>query len=84
MSHNSRNQCFTYFFSLLIPVEGSGSVQNNDGARSGRPKSIQIRIHNTALNFTVPQLDLKSDLFVVVGSFSFTSIIILSSFYIDK
>jgi hypothetical protein len=35
---------FLLFCSLM---EGSGSVQNNDGSGSGRPKNI--RIHNTGL-----------------------------------
>jgi hypothetical protein len=42
---NSRNEGFSYIFSLLM--EGSGAVQNND--RPGWPKNIRIRIqiHNT-------------------------------------
>ncbi len=44
---NSRNQCFSYYFCLMI--EGSESVPLTN--RSGWPKNIRIlriRIHNTA------------------------------------
>jgi hypothetical protein len=53
MSQNSRNQCFSYYFCLMI--EGSGSVYLTNGSRSGRPKNlwllrirIRIRISSTA------------------------------------
>ncbi len=48
-SPSSRNQGFFYYFGLL--KEEPGSVQNNDG--SGRPKNIQIRIHNTGYMYPV-------------------------------
>ncbi len=44
-SKRSRHHSFSYFFCLLM--EGSGSVQNNEGSGSGRPKNIRIGIHNT-------------------------------------
>jgi hypothetical protein len=37
-SQNSRNQCFAYYFCLII--DGSGSLLN--GSRSERPKTIWI------------------------------------------
>jgi hypothetical protein len=37
--------CLTFLL-----VDGSGSVQNNDGSGSRRPKNI-LRIHNTAPNY---------------------------------
>ncbi len=39
------NQSFSNFFCLLM--DGSGSVQNNDGSGSERPNYIRIRIHYT-------------------------------------
>jgi hypothetical protein len=33
-------------------MEGSGSVQINDGSGSGRSKSIRIQIHKTVYDFT--------------------------------
>jgi hypothetical protein len=39
------------FLLLLIEGSGSGSIQHNDGTRSGRPKSIEIvmiRVQNTS------------------------------------
>ena len=49
-SQNRRNQCFSYFFCLMIEGSGSGSVSLTNGSGSGRPKNIwilRIRIRNT-------------------------------------
>jgi hypothetical protein len=50
-SQNSRNQEFSYYFSLM--KEGSGSVPLTNGAGSGRPKITRIPdgIHNTCVRF---------------------------------
>ncbi len=54
-----RNQSFLYFFCLLM--QGSGSVQNNEGSGSGRPKIIKNRIHNTGYWFvSKPELQIVS------------------------
>ncbi len=63
-SQNSRNQCFSYYFCLM--VEGSGarsgsiSLTNGSGFGSGRPRNIwilriwiRIRISNTAYRYLV-------------------------------
>jgi hypothetical protein len=44
-SQNSRNQCFSYYFCMVI--EGSGSIPLTSGSGSGRPKNMWIRIRNT-------------------------------------
>jgi hypothetical protein len=44
-SQNSRNQCFSHHFCLMI--EGSGSVPMTNGSGSRRHKNIRIRIPNT-------------------------------------
>ncbi len=49
----SRNQCCSYYFCLMI--EGSGSVSLTNGTGTGRPKNIWIRIRN--LPGTVPGLN---------------------------
>jgi hypothetical protein len=49
-SQKSMNQCFSYYFFLMI--EGSGSVSLTNESESGRPKNIwilRIRIRNTAI-----------------------------------
>jgi len=51
-SQNSRIQCFSYYFCMMI--EGSGSIPLTSGSGSGRPKNtwirwIRIRIRNTAI-----------------------------------
>ncbi len=49
-SQYSRNQCFSYYFCLMI--EGSGSDSLTEGSGSGRPRNmwiLRIRIRNTAL-----------------------------------
>ncbi len=52
-SQNRRNQCFSYYFCLMIEGSGSevgsGSVSLTNGSGSGRPKNIwilRIRIRN--------------------------------------
>ncbi len=47
-SQNTRNQCFSYYFWLMI--EGSGSISLTNGSGFVRPKNIwilRIRIRNT-------------------------------------
>jgi hypothetical protein len=56
-SQNSRNQCFSYYFCLMIEGLGSGSGSVTNGSGSGRPINIWIlririgiRIRNTVTN----------------------------------
>jgi hypothetical protein len=62
-SQSSRNQVFSYHFTLVIEGTGSGSISMNNGSGSGsrRPKNIRIRwirilirIRNTG---TVPNME---------------------------
>ncbi len=49
-SQSSRNQCFSYYFCLMIEGSGSESLSLNNGSGSGRLKNIwilRIRICNT-------------------------------------
>jgi hypothetical protein len=57
-SQISRNQCFSYYFCLMIEGSGSGSISLTNGSATGssRPKiiwilliRIQIQIRNTGL-----------------------------------
>ncbi len=53
-SENSRNQCFSCYFCLMIEESGSVSLTNGSGCGSGSPKiiwilRIRIRIRNTAI-----------------------------------
>ncbi len=61
-SQNSRNQCFSYYFCLMIEGSRSGSIFLTNGSASGsrRPKNmwirwirIRIRIHNTDLCYAL-------------------------------
>ncbi len=50
-SQNIRNQCFSYYFCLMIEGTGSGSVSLTNRSGYGRSKNIwilRIRIRNTA------------------------------------
>ena len=54
---NSRNQCFSFYFCLMIEGSGSVSPTNGSGFGSGRPKNIwnlriwiRTRIRNTVQN----------------------------------
>ncbi len=49
-SQNSRNQCYSYYFCLMIEGSGSGSILLTSGSGSGSPKNMWIRwirIRNT-------------------------------------
>ncbi len=50
-SQYGRNQCFSYYFCLMMEGSGAGPVLENNGSGcgSGRPKNIRIRIRNTTL-----------------------------------
>ncbi len=55
-SQNIKNQCFSYYFCLMIEGSGAGpgsrSISLTNGSGSGRPKNIwilRIRILNTAV-----------------------------------
>jgi hypothetical protein len=55
-SQNSRNQCFSYYFCLII--EGSGFLTNGSG--SGSPKNVwilRIRIRNTGYRYKTCDYD---------------------------
>jgi hypothetical protein len=58
-SQNSRNQCYSYYFCMMIEGSGSragsGSIPLTSGSGSGRPKKHvdddrRIRIRNTAMD----------------------------------
>ncbi len=54
-SQNSRNQCYSYYFCMMIEGSGSGSIPLTSRSGSGRPKNmwirwIRIRIRNTVNN----------------------------------
>jgi hypothetical protein len=49
-SQNIRNQCFSYYFCMMIEGSGSGSIPLTSGSGSWRPKNMGIRwirIRNT-------------------------------------
>ena len=58
-TQNSRNQCFSYYFCLMIEGSGSISLTNGSGFGSRRPKNIwiiRIRISNNYFQYTHYQL----------------------------
>ncbi len=62
-SQNSRNQCFTNCFCLMIEKSGSGSIPLTNGSGSGswKPKNIRFRIRNTGLNQQLSQCGSVAD-----------------------
>ncbi len=58
-SQNSRNQCFSYYFCLLIEGYGSVSLTNESAFGSGRPKNICIRKTEKKIMLTLRRSSLR-------------------------
>jgi hypothetical protein len=52
----NRNQCFSYYFCLMIEWSRSVRVSLTNGSGSGRPKNTWIRIRNTEFSLTLLKL----------------------------
>ncbi len=73
-SQNSRNQCFSNYFCMMLEGSGSragsGSIPLTSGSGSGRPKNmwiwwirIRIRIRNTDVNYNFFNINTSPQLF---------------------